>query len=343
MGKTKKAMKKYTHEFLEKNKEALDAGQNVPISALSFALDNCCGHCKIPCLSHGGPKKLSKCSRCLLAYYCSRECQLADWKNHKELCKDKEGQVGSRNATVMSVPQMMILGRRLLINDGGDRVEFQTNQKKPLPLWTVPKTPISVIRVSVTSANRSFSLEVRALFSIASQASTVSEPLAERLGLKKSGEVFCSGLRCADFRASLPSRHVDVTCLDVITNHNQSQVPKSTRMAFLIAPHPGNDLVIGLDWYNKIKEQCGCATVLDFAPDTGRLHFLPVGEDVGDKQALVAFGSLPVTETNHIELPWGRPDLGPFYNPNPDFGDFTHHVRPENHGRRLLDAIAAAD
>jgi len=342
MGKTKKAMKKYTNEFLEKNREALDAGEKVPISTLALAQDNCCAHCKLPCLSHGGPKKLSKCGRCLLVYYCSRECQLADWKTHKVLCKDKEEQMGSINATVMSVPQMMILGRRLLVNDVGIRVEFQMNQKKPLPLWTVPKTPVSVIRVSVTSADRTFNLEVSALFSIASQVSSVSEPLAERLGLKKSGEVFCSGLRCADFQASLPSRHVDISCMDVISNHNLSQVPNSTRMALLIAPHAGNDLVIGLDWYNKIKEQCGCASVLDFAPETGRLHFLPVGENVDDEKALVAFGSLSVHETNHIVLPWGRPDPGPCYNPNPNSHDFTHHIRPENYGRSMLEAIAAA-
>ena len=39
--------------------------------------------------------------------------------------------------------------------------------------------------------------------------------------------------------------------------------------------------------------------MLDFAPDTGRLHFLPVGENVGDKEALAAFGSLPVTDTSY--------------------------------------------
>jgi len=30
----------------------------------------------------------SKCSRCHVAYYCSRECQVSDWKNsHKHVCK----------------------------------------------------------------------------------------------------------------------------------------------------------------------------------------------------------------------------------------------------------------
>lgn len=345
MGKHKKAMKQYTKEFLEKNKEALDAGQNVSISALGVAQDGICGNCKAVSLSLGGTKKLSKCGKCLLVYYCCRKCQVADWKNHKLLCKDKQEQVSSVNAKVMSVPEMMKLGRRLLTNDLGDQVVFELIQAQPLPLWTVPKTPVCVIRVSVTSADRTFNLEVRALFSIASQASTVSEPLAERLGLIKSGEVFCSGLRCVDFKASLPSRHVDITCLDVVRNNlGESRVPASTRMALLIAPHAGNDLVIGLDWYNKIKDQSGCGCVLDFSPDKGRMHFMPTLDGrVVDEEALLAFATLPIGNSNFIELPWGRPDPGPHYNPDPNSHDFTHHVRPEHFGKMSLEAIAKAD
>lgn len=39
-------------------------------------------------------KPLSKCSKCQVATYCCRDCQVADWKTHKEECKqivaDKE-------------------------------------------------------------------------------------------------------------------------------------------------------------------------------------------------------------------------------------------------------------
>jgi hypothetical protein len=31
-------------------------------------------------------ERLSKCSRCKIAYYCKQECQLADWKSHKATC-----------------------------------------------------------------------------------------------------------------------------------------------------------------------------------------------------------------------------------------------------------------
>jgi hypothetical protein len=31
--------------------------------------------------------KMKKCSRCLIAYYCSVECQKTHWKEHKKVCK----------------------------------------------------------------------------------------------------------------------------------------------------------------------------------------------------------------------------------------------------------------
>jgi len=36
------------------------------------------------------PKEFSTCSRCKATYYCSRECQTADWKRHKNECKNGE-------------------------------------------------------------------------------------------------------------------------------------------------------------------------------------------------------------------------------------------------------------
>ena len=45
-----------------------------------------CRHCdKIE--TRDGAIKLMKCQRCKETYYCSRECQVADWKRHKKMCK----------------------------------------------------------------------------------------------------------------------------------------------------------------------------------------------------------------------------------------------------------------
>ena len=32
--------------------------------------------------------KLKSCSRCKRVRYCSRECQVKDWKTHKKFCKE---------------------------------------------------------------------------------------------------------------------------------------------------------------------------------------------------------------------------------------------------------------
>jgi hypothetical protein len=42
--------------------------------------------------------KLMKCQRCKVAYYCSKECQVADWKSHKIMCKALDSGSVSRSA-----------------------------------------------------------------------------------------------------------------------------------------------------------------------------------------------------------------------------------------------------
>ena len=33
------------------------------------------------------PRNLNRCGGCSFVYYCSKECQQADWKTHKKLCR----------------------------------------------------------------------------------------------------------------------------------------------------------------------------------------------------------------------------------------------------------------
>lgn len=43
---------------------------------------NRCDNCKIPVIGSG----IKRCGRCRNAAYCSKECQVADWKRHRYLC-----------------------------------------------------------------------------------------------------------------------------------------------------------------------------------------------------------------------------------------------------------------
>ena len=40
------------------------------------------------CSDDEHPETIQKCARCFTAYYCSRECQIADWSNHKLECSN---------------------------------------------------------------------------------------------------------------------------------------------------------------------------------------------------------------------------------------------------------------
>jgi hypothetical protein len=63
-----------------------------------------CKHCeKIETLD--GAKHM-KCQRCKLTYYCSRDCQVADWKSHKKLCKEVSSSKLSLSAHKTSITIM---------------------------------------------------------------------------------------------------------------------------------------------------------------------------------------------------------------------------------------------
>jgi hypothetical protein len=36
---------------------------------------------------HSNKDGIFKCSKCKKTYYCSRECQIKDWKQHKQSCE----------------------------------------------------------------------------------------------------------------------------------------------------------------------------------------------------------------------------------------------------------------
>ena len=82
-----------------------DLGPEVPVivqgeypsgPAVAYRCPGCNGevceyqvvHCKkCKCLGNPGLRSgLRKCSRCLAAYYCSKECQKHDWASHKAEC-----------------------------------------------------------------------------------------------------------------------------------------------------------------------------------------------------------------------------------------------------------------
>lgn len=56
------------------------------VIAAANARDDACQKCQRDKSNSGG--SLLKCSRCHVVKYCSADCQKADWKEHKKMCKD---------------------------------------------------------------------------------------------------------------------------------------------------------------------------------------------------------------------------------------------------------------
>jgi SET and MYND domain-containing protein len=63
--------------------------------------------------SHGNEVKLSKCSKCHEASYCSRDCQLKDWPQHKLECSKLKYIWGQFNSQLLD--EMLILMRQISV------------------------------------------------------------------------------------------------------------------------------------------------------------------------------------------------------------------------------------
>lgn len=48
------------------------------------------------CVACGNPKDLKTCSACKQIWYCSRSCQLSDWRNHKDECAELKSKTKSK-------------------------------------------------------------------------------------------------------------------------------------------------------------------------------------------------------------------------------------------------------
>mgnify|MGYP006177324021 FL=1 len=250
----------------------------------------------------------------------------------------------SSTPNVLSVPQLMKTGFRILMNCVNVTVFTEQPHIQVAPSFAHPKVPVSVVRVRVSSVDRSNSVIVNALFSTAAKTSSISEPLAERLGIEKGNSIVASDFSSNIFSVPLPSSHVDVECMDVVCTTGETVIPKSTRVAFLIVPNPGNDMVLGNDWFVDLAERTHRGVVLDYAPDKSRLRFLPPGEVITTQEGMYRFAEdSNIDEGDFIVVPWARPDPGPGFDPSPASIDMTHHVHTEVTGRTQLDAIRDAD
>ncbi|TBU27770.1 hypothetical protein BD311DRAFT_695933 [Dichomitus squalens] len=79
------------------------------------------------CYISGDEKQLFACSRCRSQYYCSKECQKGDWKNHKTICQNNgllESRLKEHESTALGMMD------RLMLVDGISMYELDQRLEK---------------------------------------------------------------------------------------------------------------------------------------------------------------------------------------------------------------------
>ena len=299
---------------------------------------NKCAVCDTFSIKDGGTGELKQCNRCHLVYYCSRGCQLQDWPQHKALCTDTHDAMEYPPINACLIGSVMRNKGRVLVNEHGKTLTVAAQGIEVALEYLVTTVPEPTLRVTVSSADKRYAVQVRALFSASTPTSSLSEQLADRLGMTKAGRITVRNHRGDKITAHLPSRHVEVGCIDSVGN---STTTNTIRLALLLLPNATYDLVLGRDWQDHLVRRVGRHVVLDFAPDMGRLRFLPEHRDAIDEEDLRAVAQTDVSHGSYIALPWSQPDPGPAFEGR-KANDKTHDVRPDATGRYLLEAIRMA-
>jgi mitochondrial splicing suppressor protein 51 len=81
-------------------------------SSLSFNVTIMCNKCGT--IQQDGEKPLPKCAKCKSVHYCDRDCQKADWKNHKKACvsaqdqRARQAESGSRQKSSKPMMEQML-------------------------------------------------------------------------------------------------------------------------------------------------------------------------------------------------------------------------------------------
>lgn len=245
---------------------------------------------------------LQKCGACLSVSYCSKDCQVKDWKRHKSICKKikqmNTTEESSSSASVLSMSEAVKAGATLYCDANEAIIGARKTDRCPSRALDSPNAVCTLpILLAVTGSDKA-PIACNALFSAAVATSTLSARLAETFGLPAA--------------EGTQPLHSTIAVTSQMECHRSgydgiAKVPVITQTTFNVEAEPRYEIVLGKDWLQTVAQQSDGDVYIEFAPDKCSLRFLR--KQVTHR----AFGDIAEEEVRNadcITMLWGIPDLG---------------------------------
>lgn len=160
----------------------------------------CCSNslCKLVDYKNG-PPKLQKCSNCMKETYCSRECQVVDWKFHKVICK----------LSTTTNPEALKLRKDVMGTDYGAK------RQKDFDMWNKYNSQL-IQAIEIHSLENKFKDHVCCMYLGYDPDSTVSKI--------KIVEVVASPILSTKFSSELQQSFDHIVSATNLENHHYSTI-----------------------------------------------------------------------------------------------------------------------
>ena len=136
-----------------------------------------------------------RCAKCRSAYYCSKECQRADWKNHKYQCrrsKVEEGQVDVSKGQLGDTVQSSRLGAVAQVAEGGGGSSSSQAKAGETSCYTATQQPTA----GLLTREGHVDVQVQAVAKVATGQASLHDvaTLSQSLAVSQEDSIAAEGL-----------------------------------------------------------------------------------------------------------------------------------------------------
>ncbi|KAJ7065535.1 hypothetical protein C8F01DRAFT_1020863 [Mycena amicta] len=201
----------------------------------------------VACVKGGRKKEFLRCSGCLYVYYCSKECQKAQWKNHKPMCRLKKDAFAMRDASrfrMLFTEQDARFIRELISTDA--HIHF--HHLKKLAQRTRPNEPVENHVICIDYTNEKYPAGTCYLKNIRTYTfPPVDDEALDPANVAAQNEEMIKIVR---------RNPRDYTFIEAVFAHGKSTLTRNLRPNLFIS---GSPLAEGLDWQNNRCENNGAS------------------------------------------------------------------------------------